>query len=257
MNTLSPADAKALRGVLFDLDDTLLDHGRLTENAYRTLFRLREAQLELVAVTGRPALWGELLCRQWPVLGAITENGNISFARVDGRVRRMDPLGDAVRAERTLRLQTLAEGMSREFPELQAADDNGARCSDFTFDIGEHRQVDDSVVRSAMDFARARGAKTQRSSVHLHVTFDRHDKASGALLFLRSVAKEDPTVARARYAFIGDSENDAACFAAFKHSAAVANLRGRPSMLPRYLADRPRSAGFEQFATQLISARNA
>ena len=32
-----------LRGLLFDLDDTLLDHSQLSEAAYSALFRLREA----------------------------------------------------------------------------------------------------------------------------------------------------------------------------------------------------------------------
>ena len=61
---LSVEEARALRGVIFDLDDTVLDHGALTEIAYGALFRLREAGLRLVACTGRPAGWGEVLARQ-------------------------------------------------------------------------------------------------------------------------------------------------------------------------------------------------
>ena len=44
-----------LQGLLFDLDDTLLDHSKLSEAAYSSLFRLREAGFECYAVTGRPA----------------------------------------------------------------------------------------------------------------------------------------------------------------------------------------------------------
>jgi hypothetical protein len=190
-------------------------------------------------------------------MGAITENGNIAFADAGGRVQKMDPVAADVRADRARRLQSLADAMSAQFPELLPADDNPARCSDFSFDIGEHRSVAAELVQRATDFARARGAKTQRSSVHLHITFDRHDKASGALRFLAAVAEQDPTAARSRYAYVGDSENDAACFAAFKHSVAVANLRGRPSILPRYVTTQPRSAGFVEFAEHVISARSA
>jgi len=54
---LSPAEARSLSGLIFDLDDTLLDHGALTEAAYSALFRMREAGLRLIACTGRPAGW--------------------------------------------------------------------------------------------------------------------------------------------------------------------------------------------------------
>ena len=71
ISELTPAEAKDLSGLLFDLDDTLLDEGQLSEAAYSALFRLRESQLLLVAVTGRPAAWGELVARQWPVDGVV------------------------------------------------------------------------------------------------------------------------------------------------------------------------------------------
>lgn len=250
-------EAKRLRGLLFDLDDTFLDGGRLSQDAYSALFDLERAGLALVAVTGRPAMWGELICRQWPLLGAVTENGNIVFTRIDGRVRALDPLGVAERAERRSALTDLAAELSEAFPGLQAADDNPARRSDYAFDIGEHAQVPPTKVQEIMDFARGRGAKTQRSSVHLHITFDRQDKASGTLGFLRRVAGEDATSALSRYAFVGDSENDAACFAAFRTSIAVANLRGRPSVLPRFITRSARSAGFIELAAHLIQARDA
>ena len=60
---------------LFDLDDTLLTHGRLTRQAYDALWDLHDAGLKLVAVTGRPSGWGEVLARQWPIEGCVTENG--------------------------------------------------------------------------------------------------------------------------------------------------------------------------------------
>ena len=52
---LTADEARRLRGVIFDLDDTLLDHGALGEAAYSALFRLRASGLRLIACTGRPA----------------------------------------------------------------------------------------------------------------------------------------------------------------------------------------------------------
>jgi hydroxymethylpyrimidine pyrophosphatase-like HAD family hydrolase len=65
----------------------------------------------------------------------------------------------------------------------------------------------------------------------------------------------DPTAATLRVAFVGDSENDASCFAAFHHSFAVANLAGRPSLLPRYRASLEKSAGFVEIANALLAGR--
>ena len=61
LSSLSAEEARRLRGLLFDLDDTLLSHGVLTRAAYDALWDLRDAGLALVAVTGRPSGWGELL----------------------------------------------------------------------------------------------------------------------------------------------------------------------------------------------------
>src|SRR5262249_59883715 len=86
-------EARRLTGVVFDLDDTLLDHGELAEAAYRALFRLREAGLRLVACTGRPAGWGEVLARQWPIDAVVVENGAVAFV-VEPKSGRRVTVGD-------------------------------------------------------------------------------------------------------------------------------------------------------------------
>ena len=47
LSALPPEDARRLRGVLFDLDDTLLSHGVLELAAYEALWRLYDAGLAL------------------------------------------------------------------------------------------------------------------------------------------------------------------------------------------------------------------
>src|SRR5687767_4374194 len=64
---LDRSEALALRGLLFDLDDTFIDEGKITEAAYSSLFRLREAGLELYIVTGRPLGWVRLFTRVFPI----------------------------------------------------------------------------------------------------------------------------------------------------------------------------------------------
>ena len=61
-----------------------------------------------------------------------------------------------------------------------------------------------------------------------------------------------------RYAFVGDSGNDAACFAAFRTTFGVANVRaslGRLSVTPRYVASRAMGEGFAEIAAAILAHR--
>src|SRR4051812_13131098 len=130
-----------LRGLLFDLDDTLLDHSRLSEGAYSALFRLREAGFECYAVTGRPAGWAAVIVNQWPIQGAVAENGAIAFFADKDGLHTLDPLPALERQRRQQALSALCLEIKHEFPELVPSDDVSLRRTDFTFDIGEHQQV--------------------------------------------------------------------------------------------------------------------
>jgi HAD superfamily hydrolase (TIGR01484 family) len=254
-SALSAAAARALRGVCFDLDDTLLDHGRLTVAALDALYRLHAEGLILIGATGRPAAWGQVVARQWPVAGVVTENGIITLVRRGGRVELLDRLGADERRARCEQVAALVRELRAKFPELEPSDDVMGRLADYSFDIAESHAVAEQTVLAAADFARERGARVVRSSIQLHVSFDADDKASGVVRLLALEHGFDPSAATWQMAFIGDSENDAACFAAFQHSFGVANLSGRPSILPRYRASAPRSAGFVEITDALLAAR--
>jgi hypothetical protein len=252
--------ARALRGVLFDLDDTVLTHGLLERGAYGAIWDLHDAGLRLVAVTGRPSGWGEVIARQWPIDGAVTENGAAHVVRdgkgvsvfLDGTPREI--------AERRARLDALAADIARDLPSLRLSDDMIARRTDVTWDIGERHQVDRATVDAAAARIVAAGARTTRSSVHLHATFERDDKASGVVRFLATRFGEDPGAAIHRYAFVGDSGNDAACFSAFRTTFGVANVSAYVPMLsvpPRWIASRERGAGFAEIARAILDARRA
>ena len=252
---LTNAEATELDGLLFDLDDTLLNHGWLTEPAYSALFRLREGGLTLFAVTGRPAGWGEVLARQWPVDGFVTENGAVALHRKGPQVLRIDAVSPDVRVARQRRLAAVASDLRRQFPVLEPTDDMPARTSDYAFDIGERRQVSPMTVAKVIAMARERGIRTTHSSVHLHLSLDGDDKASGVVRALRQLQGVDPGVARSRFAYIGDSANDASCFAAFRTTIGVANVSGSPTVPPRYVTRSAMGAGFAEAARVLLERR--
>jgi len=255
LSALDRSSATQLRGLLFDLDDTLLDEGRLSEAAYASLFRLKESGLALIALTGRPAAWGEFIARMWPVDAAIAENGAISYVRVGQKVQMHDSVSEDLRAERQTRLRELVFAAKSELPALVDADDVAGRVTDHTFDIGEHHTADERDIQTAIAMAREAGARTTRSSVHLHFTFDRKDKATGALQFLRTRGV-DATRALHQYAFVGDSENDAPCFAGFSQTVGVRNLRGSFSLTPRYRTEGCAAEGFVELASHLCRLRS-
>jgi len=104
------------------------------------------------------------------------------------------------------------------------------------------------------------GARAFASSVHLHATFDADDKASGAVRAIRELAKDDAGLALSRWAFVGDSGNDRACFAAFKNTFGVANVFGHIGSLsvpPRWVAAKPMGQGFAEISGAILAARRS
>ncbi|XXY44704.1 HAD hydrolase family protein [Sorangium sp. So ce269] len=273
LSLLTADAASALAGVIFDLDDTVLDHGALTEAAYGALFRLRETGLALIACTGRPAGWGEVIQRQWPIDATIAENGAVALVREQdepsadprggvapsaGRIAALDGLDRGARQARRAELIALADDMVRRFPAAALADDNDQRVTDVTIDIGEHRRVPPEEVQRMRAELRERGVRTLLSSVHLHLTRDPSDKATGVVRLLSTRFGEDPTRARYRYAFVGDSGNDGVAFAAFALTFGVANVRahlGKLSVPPRFVASLPMGRGFAEIAHRVAELR--
>lgn len=258
LSIMPPGDVKTLKGLLFDLDDTVLSHGVLTRDAYEAIWSMHEAGLKLVAVTGRPSGWGEVIARQWPIDGAVTENGAVHVVREGKGVKLMfdGDAGDV--AGRRLKLEALTRTVAQKMPFVHLADDNHARRSDVAWDIGERHRLEPSVIADLAALVVSAGARTTRSSVHLHASFERDDKASGAIRFVHARFGDDAGAALHRWAFVGDSGNDAACFAAFKTTFGVDNVRAYArsiSVPPRWVAPSKRGAGFAEIAKAIIASR--
>jgi hypothetical protein len=260
LDAAPPEELAALRGLLFDLDDTLLSQGVLTRDAYGALWDLHESGLRLVVVTGRPAGWGAVLVRQWPVDAVVAETGAMRVWREGRAVTLEDPCPPDERRARRARLGALVAQVRELVPEVRLADDVEARVSDVAWDVGERVRVAEDRVALVMAAIRAAGARMTRSSVHLHATFEGDDKATGALRLLRDRFGEDPGAARWRWGFAGDSGNDRACFGAFEHTFGVANVRAHLDSLPippRWVTPSPMGAGFVDLARAILRARGA
>jgi HAD superfamily hydrolase (TIGR01484 family) len=258
LEALAKEEGRRIEGLLFDLDDTFLTHGVLTRAAYGALWDLHDAGLRLVVVTGRPSAWGEIVVRQWPVDAATTENGAIAVVREGRRVVRLDPCDADERARRCARLEAIAADVARQAPDVKPTDDRTGRLSDFTWDIGENETVAPERVALVQSILAEHGARSSRSSVHLHATFDGDDKASGTVRLLGERFGVDAGAARVRFAFAGDSGNDRACFSAFRTTFGVANVRKSVEALalpPRFVTRAEMGEGFAEIARALLRCK--
>jgi len=259
LSLLDAEEARRLRGLLFDVDDTLLSHGCLTRGAYDALWALHEAGLNLVAVTGRPVGWGEVMARQWPIAGCVAENGAVYLRRRGAKVALHDACNEAERRARRARLLRLVERVHEVVPAARPTDDAGARHSDVAWDVGETATLSEDHVRAVVREIEAAEAHWSLSSIHLHATFDVDDKASGAVRFCAHELEQEAGSAAVRFGFIGDSYNDASCFAAFRTTFGVANVKSsimRLSVPPRYVAAGSMGEGFAEVARAILAKRS-
>jgi HAD superfamily hydrolase (TIGR01484 family) len=258
LSLLGREEARGLCGLFFDLDDTFLSSGTLMRAAYDALWSLRDAGLRVVPVTGRPSAWGAVLAKQWPVDGVIVENGAVWFRRNGAHVVRTDACEANERERRRAGLAQLIDRVRRVVPDACLTEDVELRRSDVTWDVGETVTLPEERIASVVAEIEAAGARWSRSSVHLHATFDVDDKATGALRFCARELGVDAGFAVVRFAFAGDSGNDAPCFAAFRTTFAVANVQSslvRLSVVPRYVAPRAMGAGFADIAAEILKKR--
>jgi HAD superfamily hydrolase (TIGR01484 family) len=219
---LDPQTCRALTGVVFDVDDTITDEGRLTEQAYAALWRLRRAGLTLIAVTGRPLGWCDILAHLAPIDLAIGENG-AGWVWRQGRLLREGYWDDhGARQRQRARLDLLVRTVAAALPEVRLAGDQRHRRVDVAFDVAETVELPATMVTELDRLIREAGARVLVSSVHAHGFFGQYDKASGVVRAAAEALGMDVAAARDRWLFVGDSGNDAAAFAYFPVSAGVA-----------------------------------
>jgi HAD superfamily hydrolase (TIGR01484 family) len=251
-------EAARVRGVFCDIDDTLTTDGRLTAEAYAALERLRAAGKLVVPITGRPAGWCDHIARMWPVDAVVGENGAFYFCYDAGArrlVRRF--LEDAAtRAAHRARLDAVRERILAEVPGSAVASDQLYRETGLAIDFCEDvpRLPADAVERIAA-IMHACGMTAKVSSIHVNGWFGHYDKLGMTRTLMQERFSVDLERARADYAFVGDSPNNAPMFAFFPHSVGVANVRdfaGRMSTQPAFVTTARGGAGFAEVAEMII-----
>lgn len=262
--TLSHEEAAKLSVVFSDIDDTMSTDGKLTSQAYDALWRLRDAAVTVVPVTGRPAGWCDHIARFWPIAGVIGENGAF-YMRYDHAHRKLLEVhvqNQTERAQNRSRLETIWTRIANEVPGAGLASDQPYRLYDLAVDFAEDvpRLTDDEIARIVALFNEA-GAIAKVSSIHVNGWFGRYDKLTMMKRFAQEVLGldlDDPDT-QDRVAFIGDSPNDEPGFRFFRYSIAVANIAAFKNALahpPAFVTKAESGSGFSEVAARILSARS-
>jgi hypothetical protein len=256
MSPLADLDARGVRVVLFDVDDTLTTQGKLTAEAYGALEALRHAGLRSVAVTGRAAGFCEYAARMWPVDAVVGENGGFWFRSIGGKVEREYREAAEVRAGNRSSYAAISRAIIAAVPGCAIASDERFRETDFTIDYAEEvPALAPEAVERIAGLMRRESLRVAISSIHIHGWFGDYDKQITSYALLARHFDLDPAANPAAAVFVGDSPNDASMFAAFPKCVGVANVRkyaGRMTAEPRYVTNAAFGAGFTELVAHLL-----
>jgi HAD superfamily hydrolase (TIGR01484 family) len=258
MESYRELDPTGIRGVVFDIDDTVTRNGVLEPDAYAAMHRLAGARFELVAVTGRPLGWTDVIARLWPVRVAVGENG-AGWTWVDEAGTHEGYFcAESERASQAKLLDTIRREAAVAMPHVRTTNDHRHRRCDLAFDVGESVALPRADIDALTALIERLGARSSVSTVHAHAAPGSWDKAEGVARALREVLGIDLDSELEHWVFVGDSGNDAAAFARFPKSVGVANVRAHLDRLPippRYVTDGDRGRGFAELAALLADHR--
>jgi len=256
MKPLAELDAREVRAVLLDIDDTLTTEGKLTALAFGALEQLQRAGKRVVPVTGRPAGWCDHIARMWPVDAVVGENGAFYFWHGDGRLQRRYHDEPAVRAAKQARLQGLARRIVEAVPGCAIASDQPYRETDLAIDFCEDvPALPLSAAEHIAKLMQQEGLTAKISSIHVNGWLGGYDKLAMTRALFRERFGVDLDRANREVVFAGDSPNDAPMFDFFDRSVGVANVRRFCSALaspPKFVTQAESGAGFAELAAHLL-----
>ena len=256
MRPLTELDARPIRCVLLDIDETLTTHGKLTAAAYAALESLKLAGKTVVPVTGRPAGWCDHIARMWPVDAVVGENGAFYFWFAEGKLNRRFVDDDATRAAKRIQLHQIGERILRAIPGAALASDQQYRETDLAIDYCEDvPPLSAQVAERIAQLMRAEGLTAKVSSIHVNGWLGGYDKLATVRTLFAERFSLDLRQSNREVVFAGDSPNDAPMFSFFENGVGVANVRRFPALRPAFVTAAESGAGFAELAHHLLGTR--
>lgn len=258
LQPLHEADLSRVEAIFTDVDGTLTTKGKLSSQVLRAIEWLNAHHVKVVLVSGRPAGWGEAWVRQWPVAGAIMENGGLHFAWRGDRLARSYPQPEKQRAEDRKKLHAHVRAALEHVPGARLSSDSLYTEVDLAIDYAEDVDLGQGAAAKLEAFLGKRGVNAVRSSVHVNCWLGSFDKLTAVRRFVKVEWKKTVRPNERRYAYVGDSFNDAPLFGAFPLSIGVANVRDVLEDLehqPAFITRAREGKGFGEIADALMRSR--
>ncbi len=244
--------------VLTDIDDTLTTKGQLHANAYSSIWKLHDAGLKVIPITGRPAGWCEMIARFWPVAGVIGENGGLYFQykQQQQKMHRWFFADEHVIAENKKRLILVQKEILAKVPGCAVSSDQFCRLMDLAVDFAEDvKPLPDDQILKIVEIFKSHQAQAKISSIHVNGWFGDYNKLTTTLKFLKNEFNLTEAQALQKCVFVGDSPNDEPMFEKFPNSFGVANIIDfKKSMhhLPAFVADQKGGEGFTEITEHIL-----
>lgn len=265
MKNLADFNSK-IEFVLTDIDDTLTTEGQLGHRAYESLWKLRDAGLKLIPITGRPAGWCELIARFWPVEGIVGENGGFYFRYAanpgdkNKKIQRWFFSNPDTIQKNKLKLAAIEKEVLSTIRGSAVASDQFCRLMDLAIDFCEDvPALPSSEVEKIVRIFEKHGAQAKVSSIHVNGWYGDYDKLTTTLRLLKNEFQLDESEALKKCIFVGDSPNDEPMFKKFPHSFGVANIQAFSNQLkhlPTYVALSRGGEGFAEIAERILAIKD-
>lgn len=276
---ISDFESKAIKYVFTDIDDTLTHEGKLHPEAYESLWRLFDAGIKVIPVTGRPAGWCEMILRFWPVEAVIGENGGFYFIFDNADKKTTDKKNntpdnnkqsdeggkkvkrhffntDKERAENKKKLEQIKTKVLKKVPGSAVASDQFTRLMDLAIDFCEDvPALSKENINTIVKVFEEHGAQAKVSSIHVNGWFGDYNKVRMIKEFCRQELGEDFSKINPQAIFVGDSPNDQESFEAFENSIGVKNIESfLPSLThpPKWITNYNGGLGFKEVTDNIL-----
>lgn len=264
MKNLTDFNSK-IEFVLTDIDDTITTEGQLKAEAYEALWKLHDAGLKVIPITGRPAGWCEMIARFWPVEGVVGENGGFYFryasekAHSQKKMQRWFFSDDKTIKLNQQKLGEIEKQVLKEIPGCAISSDQFCRLMDLAVDFCEDvTPLDKAQVQKIVQIFQKHGAQAKVSSIHVNGWFGDYNKLSTTFQFFKNEFGMSEKDVLQKAVFVGDSPNDEPMFEKFPNSFGVANIKNfatQMKTLPTFVAPSNGGEGFAEIAERIISCR--
>ncbi len=261
METLEPEQIKQIKAVFFDIDDTFSLHNKILPQAYNALWDLKDAGIQMVPITGRPAGWCDHIARMWPVESVVGENGAFFFwcDKKTGVFKTHFYDEPGVRAQKRKNLENVKKEILELIPGADIASDQGYRETDLAIDFCEDvKPLGKNQINKICSIFEKHGATYKVSSIHVNGWFGQYSKLEMTKTMATQLWGINLDNEKNQYVFCGDSPNDETMFEYFPISIGVNNVLNFENQLkfkPGFLTKGEGGIGFAQVARHILKHR--